>query len=258
MKTCIRHEQKRWHGHTAGAHIDCDDACLVWLRPLSEMRCCLVSFYLETASRVPRSCLQPPHRDIHTTITQHITIAPIAAKRYAQPVFFGDDHGKWQLAYDFLFTFSSNNGSILLDFQSRESGRRDLPRLSEKSSWCQGCQRPAPQYLSQDCYSSFPVPVVVIIFDRQSISLAQLRASVHVSSIGHCLLPDKEFETVCLHKSVSLICHLTVFTGSWRSNLLFDALATSDWLLSGAVYKFAYLLTYLLTYIPTVESSPPS
>jgi len=62
--------------------------------------------------------------------------------------------------------------------------------------------------------SSLPPPVVVIIFCRRTVSRVQLRAPVHVSAIVHFLLPDQEFGTVCLYKSASLICHLTVFTGS--------------------------------------------
>ena len=58
----------------------------------------------------------------------------------------------------------------------------------------------------------------------------------------HFMLPGQEFGTVCLHKFVNLICHLTVFNGRWRGLLLFKAPAPSDLFLS-AVYKFAYLLT---------------
>jgi len=77
--------------------------------------------------------------------------------------------------------------------------------------------------------SSLPSPVVIIVFSHQLVSSAPLRAPVHISVIGHFLLPDQEFGTVCLHKSITGICHLTVFIGSWRPILLFKAPAPSDW-----------------------------
>jgi len=73
----------------------------------------------------------------------------------------------------------------------------------------QGSRRPAPQYLSDDCQLAAASGRRHRLRSSDSFKCS---ASLYVSAIVHCLLSDQEFGTVCLHKSVSLICHLTVFS----------------------------------------------